>query len=128
MQTSILFSGSELKLRLNAFIKETKVLWCLRLITISLLVTGSIMIWFWKRLPPLVPLFYSLPWGEEQLVPPYFLTLLLLILIINVYLILGLAFILHRNYRYLSLLLSFGITFITFITEVTLIQIILLIS
>lgn len=28
---------------------------------------------FWFRLPPQVPLFYSHPWGEEQLANPYFL-------------------------------------------------------
>jgi len=32
--------------------------------------------WRWNRLPPLVPLWYSLPWGTDQLTPP--LTLLIL--------------------------------------------------
>lgn len=31
---------------------------------------------FYKDLPPEVPLFYSLPWGEGQLVPPYTLAML----------------------------------------------------
>lgn len=29
----------------------------------------------WRFLPPEVPIFYSNPWGREQLAPPYFLVL-----------------------------------------------------
>lgn len=29
----------------------------------------SVLIFFYFRLPPQVPLFYSLPWGEDQLAP-----------------------------------------------------------
>ena len=33
--------------------------------------TGGV-IWVWgKNLPPQIPLFYSLPWGEEQLASPW---------------------------------------------------------
>lgn len=35
-----------------------------------------LLIFFFKRLPPLLPLFYSLPWGEEQLAGPTSLILL----------------------------------------------------
>jgi len=34
---------------------------------------------FWAKLPPQVPLFYSHPWGESQLVSPIGLILLLLL-------------------------------------------------
>ncbi len=34
------------------------------------------LIIFWNKLPPEVPLFYSLPWGEEQLGKPLNLLLL----------------------------------------------------
>lgn len=30
----------------------------------------------WKNLPPMVPLWYSLPWGDEQLASPIWLTVL----------------------------------------------------
>ena len=29
---------------------------------------GGVLAIFWKTLPPQLPLFYSLPWGEQQLV------------------------------------------------------------
>jgi len=41
-----------------------------------LLVQISLILFFWSKLPPEVPLFYSRPWGKEQLVNPWFLFLL----------------------------------------------------
>lgn len=37
--------------------------------------TGLLAI-YWKSLPPEVPLLYSRPWGQDQLVSPYFLMIL----------------------------------------------------
>lgn len=36
---------------------------------ITLLILGLIVV-FWRRLPPEVPLYYSRPWGEKQLATP----------------------------------------------------------
>lgn len=33
------------------------------------------LVFFWPSLPPEVPLFYSKPWGDNQLVPSYLLGL-----------------------------------------------------
>lgn len=30
---------------------------------------GAVLGYFWKLLPPEIPWFYSLPWGEAQLIP-----------------------------------------------------------
>lgn len=35
-----------------------------------------ILIWQWKKLPPMVPLWYSRPWGEDQLAHPFWLLIL----------------------------------------------------
>lgn len=35
-----------------------------------------VLIIFWQQLPPQVPLFYSRPWGQEQLVSPWGLSTL----------------------------------------------------
>ena len=47
---------------------------------------GLILV-FWRKLPPEVPLFYSRPWGKEQLANPWFLFLIpgltLVIFLIN---------------------------------------------
>lgn len=36
----------------------------------------ALLAWRWRALPPLVPLWYSKPWGSEQLAHPWFLLLL----------------------------------------------------
>lgn len=42
------------------------------LLSLTLFILG----FFWTKFPPQVPLFYSLPWGEEQLTSPTFFFLL----------------------------------------------------
>lgn len=36
----------------------------------------ALLAWRWSRLPPLVPLWYSRPWGTDQLANPYWLLVL----------------------------------------------------
>ncbi|MDO8551478.1 MAG: hypothetical protein Q7S03_02255 [bacterium] len=36
----------------------------------------SLLFFFWAKLPPQIPLFYSRPWGEEQLAPQAYIFLL----------------------------------------------------
>jgi len=36
----------------------------------------GILLWRWRMLPPLVPLWYSRPWGADQLAAPFFLFIL----------------------------------------------------
>jgi len=49
---------------------------------------GGFFFIFYRQLPPQVPLFYSCPWGERQLVSPYALLFLpslsLVLLIVNI--------------------------------------------
>ena len=46
---------------------------CLNVTSIAIVASLFVLLFSWLRLPPEVPLFYSLPWGEEQLVSPFFL-------------------------------------------------------
>jgi hypothetical protein len=59
----------------------------IRLNLIFLAISFFFLVLFWQRLPPRVPLFFSHPWGESQLIPPIGLFLLpllcLLVLVIN---------------------------------------------
>lgn len=36
----------------------------------------ALLFYFWRRLPPQLPLFYSRPWGEEQLTSPLVILIL----------------------------------------------------
>lgn len=54
--------------------------WVIRTVNKSIIVvTGAsllFIVFHWRRLPPSVPLWYSLPWGTDQLASPYWLFLL----------------------------------------------------
>lgn len=51
--------------------------WEYRLATIAvlaqLIIGGGAIVWFWRHLPPAIPLWYSRPWGEDRLASPWFL-------------------------------------------------------
>jgi len=41
-----------------------------------LFISIVILVWRWSKIPPQIPLYYSLPWGEQQLASPVELTLI----------------------------------------------------
>jgi len=53
--------------------------WEYRLATIAvftqLIIGAAALLWYWRFLPPKIPLWYSRPWGEERLTSPFFLLL-----------------------------------------------------
>lgn len=80
----------------------------------------------WSKLPPVVPFFYSLPWGEEQLTP---LITLIVVLIGAIFLYLfnfGLAFLLYHFSVFYSRLLLVAACITCLLTSVTVINIIFL--
>ncbi|KKU29077.1 MAG: hypothetical protein UX80_C0006G0020 [Candidatus Amesbacteria bacterium GW2011_GWA2_47_11b] len=48
-------------------------LWNWRVMTAGAVVGAGLLAIYWKSLPPEVPLLYSRPWGQDQLVSPIFL-------------------------------------------------------
>lgn len=92
------------------------------LLSLTLFILG----FFFSKLPPQVPLFYSLPWGEEQLAPPYYFFLLPGITILT---ILG-AFVfsfLFPEEKFLTRALILSITLMTFLSFYNILRILLLI-
>lgn len=91
---------------------------------LNLLITGNILmittfILKLKTLPPQIPLFYSRPWGENQLADTWIIFLIPLILnflyIINGFLYKKLFLgndLIKKIFGYLDLLLIIGFTFI----------------
>ncbi len=92
----------------------------LLLCTISVL--GIII--FWQKLPPIVPLWYSKPWGAERLAPPFWLFLLpassLVITGINI----SIASILTNEYLVFSQTLTLSSLVISILSTITLVKII----
>lgn len=84
-------------------------------------------LFFWKKLPPEVPLFYSRPWGQKQLVGPIILAILpgfsLLVMTIN---LIFASIIISKQKLAGQLLITFG-TIFSFFCLVTLAKIILLV-
>lgn len=82
----------------------------------------------WTSLPPEVPLFYSYPEGEKQLVPAFML-ILLPIMTLSVGILNGLiATLFFSEETLLSLILSWSTTMVGLITTIGLFEIIHLIS
>lgn len=83
---------------------------------------------FWPKLPPQVPLFYSRPWGKEQLINPLGLLLLptlsLSIAVVN----LIFASLMPREEKLSSQLLVVFATVFNFLSFVTLFKIVTLVT
>lgn len=94
------------------------------LVIIMLLILGI----YFKKLPPLVPLYYSLPWGEDQLTAPYMLLLLplgsLLWYILSIFLI-HTQMKEHRVYAQLILIAQVIVTIMAILTELNILQLII---
>lgn len=79
------------------------------------------ILWRWNRLPPQVPLWYSLPWGGSQLAQPLFLFILpigaLLIYFLNMVIAMYLTadYLIFTQILYLSSFLVSSLSFITLI-------------
>lgn len=81
---------------------------------------------FWQKLPPVIPLYYSLTWGEDQLAPTFSIFILplfsALILILN--------FVLNKLLKTQGLLFSFCLwtaAIVSFLSLFTLVKIVILI-
>lgn len=44
-------------------------------VVLQFFIGSATILWFWKHLPPTIPMWYSRPWGEDRLASPWFLWL-----------------------------------------------------
>lgn len=91
----------------------------------SLCVAIFSLAFFWPSLPPEIPLFYSKPWGENQLVPSYFAGLPLLLGAILLFTNSAFAQTLD-GYPLIRRLLVFGGSVVCVFAAITVIRIILI--
>lgn len=93
-----------------------------------LLASIAILALQWPKLPPQVPLYYSLPWGESQLAAPWEVailpTLAASIFITN----LALTFLLSRDNKLLSQIFVLTGLFVASMLLYSLLQILILVS
>lgn len=61
-------------------------IWIYKLATITNLIQSvlgtSVVLWYWRRMPTKIPLWFSMPWGEERLTHPAFLLIPILVSVI----------------------------------------------
>ena len=86
-----------------------------------------LILFFWKRLPNKIPLFYSRPWGEEELAQPQFLYILPLGSLVMLLLDLAAAKILKAEGTIFAFII-WVTTIFSFMAFFTLIRIIFLIT
>lgn len=93
----------------------------------------SLFFWFgqilvillaWRFLPPELPLFYSQPWGENQLATPFGLLLLPLLGLLVLALNTGLLFFISQEEKLSQQILTTSALVFNFLSLVTLIQIV----
>ena len=82
--------------------------------------------WSWSKIPPQVPLFYSLPRGEEQLASKIFLIFLPLSCLVFILVNLKLASVFFKKEFFLSQILTGISLVITLLTATALIKIIII--
>lgn len=99
-----------------------------RLALFSITVSVILLLWRYGSLPPLVPLWYSKPWGVDRLSHPLWLTLLpigsLMILIINTIT----SRILTRDMLIFSQVLAATVLLVGILSLITLTKILFLVS
>lgn len=99
-----------------------------RLNLLLYLVAFLLLLFFWRWLPPQVPLFYSRPWGESQLVSPARLLLLPLLSLLVFILNFGIVLKTSKEEKFIArILVGAGVIF-TFLCTLALFRIIILIT
>lgn len=123
MESSNLFANT--KPKNNFFSLNDKILVTIvtfGLITVLLSVLSLII--KWQNLPPQVPLFYSKPWGSEQLAPKSFLWFLPILAVVIWLLDLALIRTFLKNNEFLSRILAVFGALTAILVSITLVKIV----
>jgi hypothetical protein len=88
----------------------------------------SIALWayYYPALPPQIPLFYSLPWGESQLTTLFQYLILPVIILLIVLVNLLVTWHLHGSQLFIKRMIALSTVFISFLITLTGIKIILI--
>lgn len=87
-----------------------------------------LILFFWQRLPPEVPLFYSRPWGKEQLTTPFGFFILPLLSLIIILIHSAFTYFIPKEEKFVSKTLDISAVVFNFLCLITLTKIILLIT
>lgn len=102
--------------------------WTSRIMLIFIVATAIFLGLKWSTLPPVVPFFYSLPWGEDQLGTPLFLIAAFIGGLVAYILMLTLGLLLFKKTTYYARLLVVGSSITYFLLLMTIARILFLIT
>lgn len=117
-----------MKHTLHALFRDTLIMRLILLCLFLALLQGLLLLWKWQVLPPQVPLYYSLPRGEEQLGTPFSLLFLPIFSLGMVLLHSSIAAIIYHHLLLAARLLIITCTIITILLCIALANIIFLVT
>jgi len=120
-------SFTEIKKQLDSLFKKKWVRNIFRLNVVLLIFLLTAVLGLWAKLPPQVPLFYSRPWGESQLVAKKWFLIVLLLFFIFLILNLRAASIFNKKEVLLAKIFLFTNLILCYLVTVTIFRIILIV-
>lgn len=119
---------NQIKNSLKKFVNDPFTIVSLIIILSIMVLTSAFIIIFWKKLPSELPLFYSFPWGEEQVGSPLHLVYFALSTAVIFLFSLFFSFLLHKKFSFYSHVLLLCSLSVVALGMITIIQIILLVT
>jgi hypothetical protein len=99
-----------------------------KFVLVLFLLSVGLLVWRFPILPPEVPLWFSRPWGEDQLASPYWLILLPISGILWYGIDLAITIYVTREYLIFTQMLFLSALIVNLLSFVTLIKILFLVS
>jgi len=112
---------------IKLMLKDKVISWFTKGFIISIIIFLTIGILKWQRLPPQIPLFYSLPRSPDQLTPSIFILILPILSIIFFAVNFAVACHFYQKEKLASIILVATATIVSFLSLITFIKIVFLI-
>lgn len=97
-------------------------------VIVCLIISLFCIAWRWTRLPPSVPLWYSRPWGTDQLASPIWLFLLPLGALVIYFINLAISMYITAQYLIFTQVLFLSSLLVNILSLVTLVKILFLVT
>ncbi len=117
---------NQLVAKLHQLRQDQVFTWSWRITLFTLASFLFLLVYFWGKLPPTLPFYYSLPWGEEQLTSPFALLISLLGICLLYLVNIIFASLIYHTHRVFAHTLMLGAMIISTLMVFTLMQIVFL--
>jgi hypothetical protein len=97
-------------------------------VIVCIVISILLIVWRWGRLPPAIPLWYSRPWGSDQLASPFWVLLLPLGGILIYYMNVAISVYMTAQYLIFTQMLFLSSLLVNILSLITLVKILFLVS